>query len=448
MSAEVVCLYCSLSTNACKCYRPLGAARELFRRRDPEIVLSGPAGTGKSRAVLEKLHACAEKYDGCRLLIIRKTRSSLTSTGVVTYTDIVMPPGAAEVTYQQATYPNGSVISFGGMDKPSKIMSSEYDIIYVQEATELTEDDWESLTTRLRWGRLPYQQMIGDCNPSAPSHWLKKRAQAGRLIMMESRHEDNPYLWSNGQWTEKGKAYIAKLDALTGVRHDRLRLGSWAAAKGAVYSGYNPAIHLIDREDIPQFATRIWTVDFGYTNPFVWQAWAIDHDGRMIRYREIYHTQRLVEDHVKTIIEAVRGDALPDAIICDHDAEDRATLERHLGVPTTPAMKAVSPGIQAVQQRLRIGKNDRPRIVLMRDSLVERDQELVEAHKPTCTEEEIESYTWAQGIADKTADAPVKRDDHGLDAMRYAVCAVDDIVSDNRRRIEVRDTTPYLISPV
>jgi hypothetical protein len=43
----------------------------------------------------------------------------------------------------------------GGMDKPTKIMSSEYDFIYVQEAIELTETDWENLTTRLRNGRCP-----------------------------------------------------------------------------------------------------------------------------------------------------------------------------------------------------------------------------------------------------------------------------------------------------
>ena len=49
----------------------------------------------------------------------------------------------------------------GGLDKVSKIMSAEYDVIYVQEATELLEDEWEHLTTRLRRAAMPYQQIIG-----------------------------------------------------------------------------------------------------------------------------------------------------------------------------------------------------------------------------------------------------------------------------------------------
>jgi len=162
-------------------YRPKGAARELFTCKLPEVGLSGPAGTGKSRAVLEKLHTLADKYHGSRHLVIRKTRTSITSTTLVTFEKWVLPPGNATVNYQQAEYTNGSVIVFGGMDKSSKIMSSEYDTIFVPEATELQEAEWEDLTTRLRWGVVPYQQMLFDCNPGAPTHWLKRRANEGKV---------------------------------------------------------------------------------------------------------------------------------------------------------------------------------------------------------------------------------------------------------------------------
>ena len=89
------------------------------------------------------------------------------------------------------------------MDKPSKILSSEWDICFVQQAEELAQADWEAIITRLRNWQMPYQQLMGDCNPDAPAHWLKQRASAGRLVMLESRHEDNPALWDAeaGQWT-------------------------------------------------------------------------------------------------------------------------------------------------------------------------------------------------------------------------------------------------------
>ena len=66
-------------------------------------------------------------------------------------------------------------------------MSTEYDMIYVQEATELTEDDWEALTTRLRNGRAPIQQLIADCNPAEPTHWLKARCDSGQTRMLNTQ---------------------------------------------------------------------------------------------------------------------------------------------------------------------------------------------------------------------------------------------------------------------
>jgi PBSX family phage terminase large subunit len=417
-------------------YRPQGAAREIFFRREPEVILSGPAGTGKSRGLLEKLHWCADKYNGSRILLVRKTRTSLTNTSLVTFEQTVLPLGHADLSYQGARYPNGSVIDFGGMDKASKIMSSEYDIIAVPEATELTENDWESLTTRLRWGRVPYQQMLADCNPSYPKHWLKQRANAGKTVMLESRHEDNPTLWTGTDWTEKGRAYIAKLDALSGARHLRLRKGIWAAAEGMVYDDYDAAVHLINRLEIPREWPRIWVVDFGFTNPFVWQAWARDRDGRLYRYREIYRTQRLVEDHAADILKETEGEPRPIAIICDHDAEDRATLERHLGMLTGGAYKSITPGIQAVQRRLKLAADKRARLFFLRDSLVERDEALKDSHLPTCTEEEIESYVWPQNVNTRHGEHPVDKDNHGMDAMRYSVAFWDSLGLE-----PMRDTT-------
>ena len=131
--------------------------------------------TGKSRACLEKLHLCAQKYPRMRGLIIRKTRESLSEAALVTYEDKVLPErspiaeGPRRNFRQVYTYPNGSQIVVGGLDKPGKVMSTEYDMIYVQEAVELDLVDWLALTTRLRNNVMPYQQLIADCNPDAPT---------------------------------------------------------------------------------------------------------------------------------------------------------------------------------------------------------------------------------------------------------------------------------------
>lgn len=421
-------------SEAMRPYRPYGAALDLLYYRGTEVLLAGPAGTGKSRACLEKVHACLELYPGARALLVRKTRASLTESGLVTYEDKVLPEGhAARTPMQRAQrqhyrYPNGSELVVGGMDRASRIMSTEFDLVCVQEATELLEADVEALNTRLRNGAMPYQQMIADCNPGPPQHWLKQRCDRGTCRMMESRHEDNPTLWDSeaGVWTERGERYIARLEQLTGARLQRLRYGRWVGAEGLVYEAWDRAAHVVNRFEIPPDWRRVRSVDFGYTNPFVCQWWAVDPDGRAYLYRELYRTGRIVRDHAAQI-RRLTGIERIEATVADHDAEDRATLAAE-GVRTIPAQKTVSPGVQAVQNRLRDAGDGKPRLFLLRDSLVERDEELAEAMRPWCTEQEFDGYVWAPPTEGRAAkEEPVKLHDHGMDALRYLVCYLDGI---------------------
>jgi phage terminase large subunit len=439
---------------------PRGAVRAAFHSRAPEILLSGPAGTGKSRGLLEKLLMLALMNPGMRGLIARKTLASLGNTALDTWRKFVVKEalegndvafyGGSPEEPPQYRFANGSVIVVGGLDRPTRIMSSEYDVIYVQEAIELTETDWESLTTRLRNWRITFQQLLADTNPDTPTHWLKQRCDRGATLLLESRHEDNPRLFDTDKnATIEGAAYIGKLDALTGVRHHRLRKGLWVAAEGMCYESFDPAVNLVDRMNkhyIGKDWTRWWSIDFGYTNPFVCQFWAEDPDGRLHLYREIYHTKRLVEEHAAEILSLVRRpkpdlgrdpdparsddwewtEPRPRAIICDHDAEGRATLERHLGMSTSAAVKTVTEGIQATDARFRPAGDGKPRLVIRRDALVRPDPELVDRKLPTCTAEEIVGYVWAPPTAGRAPkEEPVKINDHGCDAMRYMVAEKD-----------------------
>jgi phage terminase large subunit len=326
--------------------------------------------------------------------------------------------GARRPSRKAYTYPNGSTVVVGGLDRPTRIMSTEYDLAYVQEAVELTLDEWEALSSRLRRTAMPYRQLLADTNPDAPTHWLKRRCDVGTTLLLESRHADNPTVTLE---------YLATLERLTGPRYQRLRHGRWTQAEGVVYEGYDAALHLVQRRAIPDAWPRFLAVDFGYTNPFVCQWWALDPDGRLWRYREIYHTGRLVEDHARRIRALHAGEPAPHAVICDHDADGRATLERHLGWETTPAVKAGTKtlGLQLVAARLRKAGDGKPRLYLLRDSLDERDPALHAARKPCCTEEEFDSYVWDTKGGRRTGEEPLKRDDHGLDAARYMVFGLD-----------------------
>ena len=416
-------------------YTPYGNISKIFTCKETEWILAGPAGTGKSKGILEYLNYIAMSYPNCRILMARKTRKSLTESGMVTLEHKVLHPAQGVRFHggkQQYQYPNGSIIAVGGLDKSSKIMSSEWDIIYIQEATEIEESEWEDCSIRLRNGKVPVQQLIGDVNPGPASHWIRQRASDGRLLLWDTRHEDNPTLFNrDGSMTPEGERYLARLDQLTGVRYARYRLGLWVSAEGMVYEdSWDPKYNIIDRFSISSDWPRYLVIDFGFTHPFVCLWAAEDPDGRLYIYRQIYKTKTLVEDHAREIKRVSHwgqsgGDPLPRLIICDHDAEDRATLERHLGLYTTAAHKSVSDGIQAVASRFRRSENGKPRIMIMRDSLVERDKDLADRKLPTELSEEPESYVWDTRQGMKKGEQPVKEHDHALDCVRYLIAQFD-----------------------
>jgi phage terminase large subunit len=406
-----------------KVYQPYGHFKDFFYDHSDQIVLCGPSGTGKSRAALEKMHLMSMKYPGMRSLIVRKTRASLTQSALVTYEKFVMVDDESvhwRTGEQEYRYSNGSVVAIGGMDKAIKVMSSEYDWIYAQEATELTEEDWETLYIRCRHGVVPYQQLVGDCNPSYPSHWIKRKGDKKEINLVSSVHQDNPAYFDplTQTWTPRGLAYLSKLQGLSGVRLKRFYEGVWAAAEGMIYTTWNPDIHLIPRFPIPRNWARYWVIDFGYTNPFVWQAWASDDHGHAYRFAEIYQRNLLVEDAVAIIKAWKIENEEPDPIvtICDWDAEDRATFERHMNVETVPAVKDVLSGIHTVMSKLRPVEDGKPGLMYLRDSVLEPDTSLIEEMRPYSSEQEYDGYEWEN---QEKKETPRKVDDHGMDTTRY-----------------------------
>jgi len=431
-----------------------GVAFELGSNRDIEVCLDGPAGTGKTYAALYKIHTLLLKHPGAKALVARKTNTALAGSAIATYREMLDPNegvtyfGGNKIKPAAFEYPNGSMLIVNGLDKREKIKSWEFDIAYINEATECEEDDVQYVRSRLRHGKIGYHQLIMDCNPDAPEHWLNLRMIEGVTVRLISKHEDNPRYFDRktNTWTPEGYDYIfVTLAGLTGVLFDRLRWGIWAAAHGIVYQEtWDRKRNVVDCFPIPKEYPRYLGVDFGFTNPFVCKWYAMDSDGRLYVYRELYRTKRLVEDHAVDIAlasgwyhllpkdhekykerPAEWADPLPREVICDTDAEDRHTLEKHLGLFTTPAHKTVSDGIQAVAARLRPAGDGKPRLLYFRDCLVERDPELAKLKKPTSSLGEFNLYIWDTRQGLKKGDQPVKEYDHGMDVDRYVVASFD-----------------------
>src|SRR5574343_618576 len=274
-----------------------GGVRDMMRCRAPRVIVEGPAGTGKTIGDMWRIRLLCEKYPGSRHMLMRDTRASMTESVLVALEEKVLGRthpavvnGPSRATRTEYAFDNGSRIICGGLDKPERTFSAEYDTITVVEATETTEDKVELLQRALRNGKMGYHQLKLECNPDAPTHWINRWGQTGRAARIVTRHEDNPYLYDHalGKWTASGQEYINNLETLTGHRLERLRYGKWVAAEGVVYSEFDARTHVID--EMPtgwQKWTKYRVIDFGFNDPFVCQWWAVQDDCAYM-YRESY----------------------------------------------------------------------------------------------------------------------------------------------------------------
>lgn len=430
-------------------YTPHGAALELWTLRSAEVLLEGPAGTGKTRALLEYINYLCEKYPGIRVLFLRQTRESLAESVLVTFEEEVLWDNHPAISgtsnrnnRQHYTYPNGSHIVVGGLDKPAKTFSTQYDVIAVFEAREITANTWEWLARANRNFKMPWQMRLADTNPAGEFHWLNSHFDQGYRevpdrhkddprIRLLSRHTDNPTYYDNKRerWTRRGEAYVQGILAkLTGARRANLYEGKWASEEGIIYEDWDPAIHMIDVEDMPEPKWYFGSYDKGLRHPGCLQIWAVNDD-RMYRVMEIYQTNQTMDWWAEQVTDANEDYPL-SALVCDpSEPEYIKVFNDRLGSVrgrdgARIARKAKNPiktGVDMVRWGLSKASNG-PRIYICRGSLVGRDKTRIDAKKPSCLEEEIPSYVWAHS----RDGAPIRErpdptcSDHAMDTLRYA----------------------------
>lgn len=262
-------------------FAPVEGVAPTFRREnaraqvltDRTWMLSGPAETGKTWAALWRLDSEARKHPNSQWLLVRKIRATMDSTVLKTWKKIIAIRGGA-IPFggekpQWYDYKNGARIWVVGFDNPDKILSGEFDGAVVNQAEELDEPDFETLTTRCTGrGAVTSTPMVwGDCNPGPEDHWIQRRKHSGSLSLLETTHEDNPTLYDEQGWTAQGLLSLATLDRLTGVRYQRLRLGRWVGAEGQYFRELDEARHLLTFARVPP-GWQVWgALDYGFVHP-------------------------------------------------------------------------------------------------------------------------------------------------------------------------------------
>jgi len=426
-----------------------GAAGKLFSCTHPEVLLAGPSGTGKTMAVLTYATVKLLQYPGARAVFCRQTKASLAQSILKTFELHVLPMfertglmrallGRAIRRENRTNYlfPNGSEVFLLGLENVDRTFSMEADLVCIFEVKEVGFETYQLLARCLRNNVLPVQQRICDTNPGHEFLWMSPRMgyfpqgrrnlkEPGRRIHLLSRHTDNPSI------TE---AYIEELRSLPhGAVRDRMYLGRWVSEEGMILDMWDPAVHCIDKADVPEIAWYFGSMDFGYANPGCFAVWGVDKDDRMFEVAEVYRAGWQLDQWAEAIAELRRE--FPFWRVVADSAEPRSIdfLNDFLGTPggreeeriVTPSdkSKGVLHGLNQVRWALTSDRGGRPRMFVVRDNVrCGRDEALARRAQPTCSVEEVGGYVFKKrqdGRPDKEEPDPACPD-HGMDAWRYA----------------------------
>lgn len=341
-----------------------------FSAATPHIAYGGARGGGKSWAMRRKFVLLAFAYPNLHLLLLRRTLPELQENHVRPLLEELTPIVKFNQTQRVFLFPNGSRIKLGYCDKENDVyqyQGQEYDVIGLEEATHFTETQMQFLSTCNRSTRTDFSpRMYYTCNPGGVGHGWVKRLFIDRQYQNAQRAEDYTFIparvTDNPVLMAANPQYIRTLQNLPEHLRKAHLDGDWDVLAGQYFSEFSRDVHVTRPFEIPSWWRRFRAMDWGYFDPCCVLWFALDPDGRIIVYRELYERKMLSSEVAKRVKALSEGEkiaysaASPDAWqqrgIKGLEGQCIADVFAHEGVPLIPADNARINGWQRVRECL------------------------------------------------------------------------------------------------
>jgi PBSX family phage terminase large subunit len=279
-------------------------------------------------------------------------------------------------------------------------------LVYCDEMTLYPESIIYMIDSRLSedWSR-----GFAAMNPSHPNHelkkWIDKHEEGDKnYYALHFMLDDNPYVGQDYKDRLKG--------SLNGIFYKRNYLGLWCLAEGSIFDFFDPKIHVVPK---PPRAAEYWiaSIDYGAVNPFVCLLIGIStgkytQEGKKIWVEKEYYWDPVKRERQKTNsefaddLEKFLGDYDVKNIYIDPSAASFKVELRKRGMHIVDANNEVLDGITMMTSEMKRGT-------------------LTICSECVNTIRETESYVWDSKQAEKGYDEPLKKNDHAMDALRYAI---------------------------
>lgn len=355
----------------------------------------GARGGGKSWAVRVKAVLLCCRWEGIKVLIVRKTYRELINNHIVPL-QAMLPREAARYnkTEKVFTFANGSSIWFGYCANDSDLdqyQGAEYDVIFIDEATQLKEEWIKKINLAVRQPNGLPKRTYYTCNPGGVSHNYIKRLFIDRKYegaeVPENYSFTQALVTDNKALMEMQPEYKTELEALPPKLRKAWLEGSWDIFEGMFFEEFkDDPEHYEDRQwthviapfEVPKEWKIYRSFDWGYSKPFSCAWWAIDYDGVAYRILELYgctktpnegvkwiapkvfaEIQRIEKEHRWLKGKQIYGVADP-AIFSADGGESIAETAQKYGVYFTPGDHQRIPGWMQIHYRMAFDENGYP----------------------------------------------------------------------------------------
>lgn len=277
-----------------------------------EVMYGGAAGGGKSFAAVWHADWLSRRFPGHRTLILRSSFPELRRTIMIEARNQISE-GRWRAADKEYVYENGSVVELGfcaNEDDVRQYLSAQYECIIIDESTDLNGGIIEMLRSRIRTtaakrdlGVNPHLLLL--TNPGGPGHeWHRDRyvesSEGGRFVVVyddrdsqgrgrdrrvafvPARVGDNPFIDSD---------YTSNLVSISDpAKRAQYLDGDWSIVEGAFFSNFDPVLHVEEPFPIPPEWPIYGGYDWGFADPAVLLLAAVDFDGVLHVFHEMYET--------------------------------------------------------------------------------------------------------------------------------------------------------------
>lgn len=375
-----------------------------YHNPSPIVVNVGGVRSSKSYSIAQCINAYALEYPGLAIGICRKVASTLTSSVVRPFIEVSntfdnWSEGNFNKSERYYIYDHGdgnpkkSTIQFFGLDDIEKIKSTKFNLIWMEEATGFTYEDFSFLQTRLSaekpegWKR---NQIILSLNPSDAKGWIRtKLLPQENVCLIESTYKDNPFL---------DEDYIRNIEALKDNNprmYKMLVLNQWGVSEGRVFDKWE----LYDEHTAPKsYDQVIYGLDFGWNHATALIECSFKDNA--VYLKEVIYKNHINNGELIALMDAA-GVNKDLTMIADSAEPDRIDEIFAKGYQCIEGIKKIE-----VVKTINILQNYK--IYIHKDS--------------KNLQSEFDDYEWKKNLAGQYLDKlePDKQHDDGIAAVRYA----------------------------